>query len=65
MPKLLEISIVCLMVGAGIIAVSVILMGLKINTLRETIDLFAIGMAFGAIGSVLRNIHYWIKKRMR
>jgi len=70
MPKLLEISVVCLMIGIGIIAIVPILYGLNIYVdgsigfnLRKTIDLFAIGMAFGAIGSVFRSIHYWIKRR--
>lgn len=72
MPKLLEISIVCLMIGAGIVAVAAIFYGLWFVSsksigfnLRETIEFFAIGMAFGAVGAVFRNIHYWIKNRKR
>jgi len=65
MVKILETSIVCLMVGTGIIAVAVILMALRVLSLNRTLELFGIGLGFGAVGSGLRNIHYRIKNRRR
>ena len=54
---LLKASVVSFMVGMGIMATSAILYGLKVFTLRQTMEVFCIGMGFGAVGSVLRAIY--------
>jgi len=62
---LLKASVVSFMVGMGIMATSAVLYGLKVFTIRQTMELFCMGMSFGVVGSVLRAIHINIVNRRR